>query len=306
MALAVASTSTASVSNSDTVTVTKPTGVAVGDLLLIATHNVGNAADATCSGFTLATSNYYNAGGALPDVGNTLLYRIADSTDVAAANYVVNHDMANNSGIVVMLRVTGWTTGNPVWNTSSVNASQDSASFTLTATGLAITRPSASALVLMLNSFHSSNSPFSSATFSTYSITSGVANPTWTEVFDTTVDVIAGTAKVSFALAYAITTSNTDITGFSVVGASDTGGTEDSETALLVVINEPQSSTVDVSHLAVTPTIEGVTASSVNVASDVSHLAVTPTIEGIPTRDNSSTQWINENKPSTTWTNQNK
>lgn len=287
MALVVESTSTATVSNSTSVTVTKPTGVASGDLLLIATHKTADSTDATCSGFTLATSNWYNASGGLPDVGNTLLYRIADASDVSAANYTVNHSSSQDSGTVAMFRVSGWVTGNPVFATAVASASQDAASYTLTASGLSITRQTDSALLLLLSSFHSNNSPYSTSTSSGYSVTSGVANPTWTEVCDSTITMYGGLDNCSFACAYATTTNQTDITAFSIDGATDTGGTEDSETALLVVILEPKGFTGTNATLTVSPTIFTNTAVEVGNVGTNATFAISP---NLPTQSGEALQ----------------
>lgn len=302
MALAVASTSTASTNNANNVVVTKPTGVQVGDLLLIAVPGLGNAT-ATCSGFSTAINDFADFSGGLQDLSLTLLYRIADSSDVSASNYTVDPNLgATDSGVVAMLRVTGWTSGNPLFASAADSSSQDAASFTINPTGLSITRPGA-CLLLMLNLFGANNSPYSTATFSGYSVTSGVANPTWTEVIDTTFQTSSGPTG-SFALAYANTTDTSNITEFLVNGATDTGGTDDTERILLCVLCEPVNSTTDLSHINVAPTIHAPTVTQVNVASDVSHNAILPTIHAPTARATSPTQWQNEDKPTTNWENE--
>lgn len=304
MALAVASTSTASSNNANNIVITKPTGVQSGDLLLIASWSNPNGT-ATCTGFSEAARVNYDAPGGVPDSGVILLYRIADSSDVSASNYTIEFNGAgdtDDSGSAAMLRVTGWTTGNPVFQYESVSSFQDASSFTLTSGTIALKRPSAS-LLLMISSMNTNNSPYSTATFSGYSVTSGVANPSWTEVIDVAVGVQSG-PQVSLSVAYANTTSTTDITQFSVTGATDTGGTDDSETAMLCVLCEPISPTTDISHNAVPPTIFAPTVTQVNTAPDISHLAIPPTINGVDAQATSPTQWSNETEPSTTWTNE--
>ena len=302
MALAVASTSTASTNNANNVVVTKPTGVQVGDLLLIAVPGLGNAT-ATCSGFSTAINDFADFSGGLQDLSLTLLYRIADSSDVSASNYTVDPNLgATDSGVVAMLRVTGWTSGNPLFASAADSSSQDAASFTINPTGLSITRPGA-CLLLMLNLFGANNSPYSTATFSGYSVTSGVANPTWTEVIDTTFQTSSGPTG-SFALAYANTTDTSNITEFLVNGATDAGGTDDTERILLCVLCEPVNSTTDLSHINVAPTIHAPTVTQVHAAPDISHNAVVPTVNGIPTRATAPTQWQNEDKPTTNWENE--
>lgn len=303
MALVVASTSTASTNDANNVVVTKPTGVQSGDLLLIAVPGPGNAT-ATCSGFTTAVHDFANFSGGLQDLSLTLLYRIADSSDVSASNYTVDPGIsATDSGAVVMMRVTGWTTGNPVLYTHADGSSQDASSFTINPTGLSIARPGG-CLLIMLSLFGSNDSPVSTATFSGYSVTSGVSNPSWTEVLDTTFYAQSGTTKGSFSVAYANTTDTSAITAFRVDGATDTSGNADTERVLLCVLCEPVSATTDISHNAVTPTIFAPTVTQVNTAPDVSHLAIPPTINGVDALATSPTQWSNEPKPSSTWINE--
>lgn len=302
MALAVASTSFNSASNSNNVVVTKPTGVQVGDLLLIASWG-----SASCTGFVDASPSpfFYDAPGGIPDVTVRLLYRIADSSDVSASNYTIEQNGAgdtDDSGSAAMLRITGWTSGNPVFGTESVSSYQDATSFTLTSGTLALKRPS-SCILLMISVFRATNSPYSSATFSGYSVTSGVANPSWTEIIDANVSVDSG-PNVSMSVAYATTTSTTDITEFTVIGATDTGGTEDAETAVLCVLASPVSPTTDISHNLVTPSIHAPTVTQVHVTPDISHNAVPPTINGIPTVATAPTVWQNESTISTSWTNE--
>lgn len=301
--LVVESTSIATATNTDTVTVTKPTGVEVGDLLLIATHKV-SADDATCTGFSVAQAAYYDAPGSIPNVGVTLLYRIADASDVAAANYTINHASTTDSGIVSMLRISGWTTGNPVHAYASDQGYQDDTSFTRSATGLSLSRPTASAVLLMLNAMYANTSPVSSASFSGYSVTSGVANPSWTEVQDTHVTITSGLYDISFSCAYAVTTDTSDVTGFSVTGATDTGGGEDSDISLLIVIVEPSGEVLGTNALFETsptlPTQHGVAgAVGSNALLDVS-----PSLFDQSATVVRNTNWTNESKPTTNWNNE--
>lgn len=289
MALAVASTSTASTNNANNVVVTKPSGVQAGDLLLIAVPGLGGAA-ASCTGFTVAINEFADFPGGLQDLSMTLLYRIADSSDVSATNYTVDPGISSvDSGAVVMMRVTGWTSGNPVFASQRDTGSQDATSFTINPTGLNIPRP-AGCLLLMLNVFGANNSPYSTATFSGYSVTSGVANPTWIEVLDTTFQTSSGPTG-SFSLAYAITTSTTPITAFSVTGATDAGGTDDTEMALLLVICEPISPTPTVSHISTDPAVHAPTVTQVNVAPTVSHHVSTAAVHAPEALALRPTQW---------------
>lgn len=96
-------------------------------------------------------------------------------------------------------------------------------------------------------------------------------------------------------------TGSADITNFAFtvsepITSSTAGG--------VIILNGVQNVTADISHLAVTPIIEGVTA-SVNVATDIGHIYADPAIEGISGKSNNDvTQWTNEPKTNTSWTNE--
>jgi len=302
MALVVESTSTVSASNADNVTITKPTGVAVGDLLFIVASGWQTNLP-TCSGFTNAATYSVSVGGTIVAVG--MLYRIADASDVSASNYTVAiAGSATSSGIASMFRISGWTSGNPVLVSATGNGSADGITSS-GATGLTLVRPQPQLLVLA-NVFQSTSGALSSATFSGYSITSANSNPTWTELQDTQIAVLAGAANVAMSVAYASSSDTSTITDYTTTVSSDTNGDADAVISLLAVICEPSNETADVSHLDSAPTIFGPTVSQVNVSLDMSHNAVTPTVSGIDAYANAPTVWENETKPSTTWVNEDK
>ncbi len=300
MALAVATTSNGSSTSATTVVVTKPTGVASGDLLVI----VGNASAGstfTCPGFTVGGDWLYDGPGGIADCSIRFLYRVADASDVSASNYTVT-GATNQMGILSMLRITGWSSGNPIFGSAS-EGWDPSNSGTRTITGLSIPRFSQSLILLVTASFDDADSD-TIGNVRTQTLTSADANPTWIEIIDSNVTTGgSGVGKMSLSVAYATTTVSSTITGYSF--AYDDQDADDKAGALsvLIVMNEPQSSTVDTSHISITPAIFGPTVTQVNTALDVSHNAVTPTINGLDTRATSPTQWQNEDKPTTTWIN---
>lgn len=289
MALVVESTSTASVNSSASVTVTKPTGVVSGDLLLILSYD-----GATCSGFSTAYSG----------VGVTMLYKIADSGDVSASNYSVAHGGSTNSGIAVMMRVSGWVSGNPVYASDYVSGSQDSTSpLVLSSSGLSIQRPSDNCLMIFLNQIGSD--ALGAATWASYGVTSGESNPSWTEVFDGVCEVGSGSADNSVSVAYATTTNNTPITARTVTASSDTTGGTDFFRSHLLILNAPNSETgtLPLGSVEVTdfnPAISTNTAPTLALG-NVSITDYAPTADA-----REVTQWTNSDKPSSTWTNSEK
>lgn len=239
MALVVESTSSASASNSASVTVTKPTGVASGDLLLILSHN-----SATCSGFTSCYSG----------TGVEALYRIADASDVSASTYSVSHGSGSGSGIAAMMRISGWVSGNPIFGSATASGSQDSASpLVLSATGLNILRPSGSCVMIFLNQIGSDDIG-AGGHWSAHGVTSGESNPSWTEIVDTTVALAGSTEDLCLGVAYATTTNTSAITEMTATGTTDTLGAADFFRVHLLVINAPQNGLGSNAFLAVTPT----------------------------------------------------
>lgn len=288
MALVVASTSTVATNNANDLTITKPSGVASGDLLVIVAtgehdgnNGLGNAV-ISCSGFTKQLSPARDGDNSNTDrnVGSVFLWKIADSGDVSASNYTISLAGSETLGLATMFRITGWTSGNPIFTSTSSNSS-------ISPSSLSLTRP-ASQLLIMCVARKEDSEAWS---FDSYSITSSDSNPTWTEVQDTYVEVNTSTdsRRISHAVAYANSSNTSNITAYSATATDLNVGTNgtSSDISFLAIICEPQSPTADVSHLAITPTIDGITGSN-NVVADVSHQAITPTINGITTTSSSS------------------
>ena len=295
MALAVASTSTASANNASSVVVTKPTGVQAGDLLIASV--AGNVIP-TISGFTVGQTESYN-GPAAFDVSVSILWRIADSSDVSASNYTVS-GTAGTLGSVVMLRVTGWATGNPFFFIDTLTTSHDG-DLVVDETVSAL-RPFQQLLLLTGCSLSAENY----SDYSTYQITSSDSNPTWVEVAENDFLTQSSANWHSHFLAYAISSNTSTITkwGFNIT-ASSTGG-PDQEVIIFALSVSPQTVVADVGRADNTPTIFGVTATQVTVVADVSRVDTPPTIHGIPAKATAPTQWFNETKPSTEWINEQK
>lgn len=258
MALAVASTSSVTTNNAATLTLTKATGVASGDLLLIIASKFQDSA-ITISGFTeiLPVPNTVGGDTAERQLYLSMFYRIADASDVAAANYSINVGGGDDGGCACMLRVTGWTSGNPIYssaNTTGTFATVGGPS-SLSQSSLTLTRPSGQLLIqaYALNNTDGGTSIFS---FSNYSITSSDSNPSWTEVRDAGATVNQGndTATNHLAVAYAITTDTSTITAY---GADFTESTSDNTGfgQFLAVLCEPSSATGTNALLEVSPTI---------------------------------------------------
>lgn len=309
MAIAVATTSTASISNSSTITVTKPTGVAVGDLLVIVCGGGGGVAPGeivsfSCPNFTESIHAANDPGGGTSESAVALLYKIADSSDVSATNYTITATNTRGVGAASMFRITGWTSSNPIYQSAEGGAYQDgSITFNPAVSFSRVDQQ----LIIMFGCSLSTSGEQGAFSFASYQITSSDANPTWTEVQDVAFTESSGNVNGGFFCAYAITTNTSTITSYGFAKTGEASDLEETTAYAIGIIYNPQNITSDVSHLAVTPTIESVTASQVNVTTDVSHLAITPTINGIESHATSPTQWTNQTKPAnSTINNQNK
>lgn len=250
MALAVASTTTVSANSSTSLVISKPSGVAVGDLLLIVSSGAGNTGYPLSTGFTRILERGVNGN---EDTCVGLLYRIADASDVSASNYTItNIDGGSQMGGACMLRVTGWTTGNPLFGSSTAEAVVDLSSYSLGASGLSISRPSQQLLIIA--GIHMSEDNY--ADYSAYTITSSDANPTWT-IVSNNVDFTtsAGLKENTFFCAYALSSNTSTITAFSVDVASSISGGVDSDAAIFAVICTPLDTTGTNALFEITPTI---------------------------------------------------
>lgn len=236
MALVVASTSTATANSADSVVVTKPSGTTSGDLLLMVVSGLDIYNYATSTDYTSVIEYGYHASGAWVDASITMLYKVAGGSE--PANYTVNLSGATSLGTVVLMRITGWTSGNPVYGYATAGNYIDAPSYTLSASGLSLSCPSSQLLVM--GAMHRGDG--NSATFSDYTVTSSGSNPTWTEVADqafTVNNAIYG--HCALAVAHANRSDTSDITGYSISAASSSAQSADASASFLAVILEPTS-----------------------------------------------------------------
>ena len=285
MALVVESTASNSVTGSNNLTITKPTGVEVGDLL-IAVLGSYNGAISTLSGWTLGANrlssvSYIN-----------VQYKIADSGDVAASNYTftIANNQINGGSI---LRVSGQSGLNPVQYTDDdeqLNATGTAISFTTSVT------PAADGSLLVMG-FSCDDGTGAATSINGYSVTG--ASTTWTELHDYSAD-IGGSASPVTAAAYSVLGTASAITAY---GAT-TGIALDDHAGIFMVVNPLIDATA--SHTLITTdtdiftpngTADTITLEQSLVTTDTTTFAQTG-------RATSPTQWTNETKPSTTWTNE--
>lgn len=290
--------STATNTNASSIVVTKPTGLTVGDLMVafIAFSHLGSSGQNINlpSGWTGVQGVNQNR------VVFSAFYKVADSSDVAASNFTFTFTTTVEQSSGSIHRISGFATTRIIED-SEVDGDSAPADAVVSFTGDSI--PLSTESLYLIGFAYANQSTGSNFTASTFTSTPTIS---WTEDVDVSVQEGGGAG-----IAHGHCVASGTVAGVAQItqyGVTLNQIPNRAEIGILIIINAPQSVSTDVSHLAITPTIEGVTASQVTVTADVSHLPVIPTVNGIETINSSDhTQWTNETKPTaTTWTNQDK
>ena len=255
-----------------TIVVTKPTSLAVGDLMIAQSIYSSNQGITLPTGFTTVHSGTINA------LRSYITgYKIATAGDVAAANFTFTTGSTMGDGTAALLRFT--TTSTFPTNPIILSANPTDGTTTSTPSFTLGINSGPSTTFFVANYFVNANSITSSAQASSPS-------RTWTERNDT----ISG--AYSCSIATAPNTTPEALTTFSLTVSS----TASSHTLSFLVIGETETVTSDISHLAITPSFEGITASQVNVATNISNLSTSPTITGVETSVTQPSVWTNTPK----------
>jgi hypothetical protein len=291
MALAVASTSEAFDNPFDgTVVVTKPTGVTAGDLLVIVAANAAENPSVTCSGFTASFQFGHNntSSGA---VGYSLLYRIADASDVSASNYTVVGD----SFAVYMFRITGYSTGDPVYQESFIETGLSTSSPTTLSSGtINLSVPTEQILIMGMACGNDDWTDYSSA-----SVTP--SNPSWTFLSERDTENSGGTLRWSSRVAYTIRSQVTNITNFSYTADQRVSG-GNTQIGFLACICTPQNATASNAVFENdSEFFSTLTGSTQSISTDFQEIE--PEFFNQSARATNPTQWTNESKPTTDWQN---
>ena len=283
MALVVQSTSTGGG------TITKPSGVALGDLLVLKVGKTSNGATpptpGTSTGFTEAIQQISESNPGLSisrNSGITFLWRIATSSDVSASTYIVSGSFS------VMYRISGWTSGNPVFKFAK---GQSTASDDLTIDTVVNLSRLTPSLALIAGQNHTNNDD--PADFSAYTITSGEANPSWTEIRD---------SDYMFS-AYAQTSNLTPVTRYGFF-RNEGEATSSALAYFIAIICEPAADnavqSTQVQTVAVSVPNSG-TNSNTALSTQLPVNTVVLASKGKGQQE--STPWRNPDKPSSNWNN---
>lgn len=288
MALAVASTSTKAEAIWDSsVTITKPSGVTAGDLLVMVVGQAMETPDAVCTGFTSRLEFGHDYGNLSNDCGLVVFTRIADSSDVSASDYTVT---GNNIAAITMLRITGYTSGNPIYVSNTVEAGSGSSTNLLNPTGLSLSVLSSQLLLLAWGQVGENGT----GNGSNYSVTPN--NTTWTEIAELDSGNSAGTRDGSWGVAYGSRASTNTITEWTTTVTTSSSADTQTVIGALLVICEPVSASADATFLAVTPSMFNAVATTQDTATTET-LVITPTISSSTASSSSSgVTWTTINK----------
>ncbi len=165
-------TATTATSTTTSVTVAKPTGLAVGDLLIATINQADNddnsLSDATSTGWQLVGgAKFYTSGS--NEWWGTVLYKIATSSDVSASNFTFQGDSDANDMQASIIAFSGVDQTNPIDIAGTFTSSTDNNS-SLSANGITTTSNNAAVIMLaMISDNRSFNSDWSSTSPSSLS-----------------------------------------------------------------------------------------------------------------------------------------
>lgn len=236
MAITVESISTKTFAAGQSMVITKPTGLAVGDLMIahcssISPSNSNPADYNTPTGWTSVNTTSSTNSSLTHSNMLRIFSKVADSSDVAASDFTFTISGGSNrnlGGAIYRISGFGPTTPVPTSNAASNSGTNDhdTSPLTLNAT---VTPSRASSLIMMLITASSDASAFGSYAVAT-------DDPTWTEGYDFN----SGALNAAMAGAYA-TRTETSATGSSTFGYS---GSAVKPSLVMVVINPTQDVTV--------------------------------------------------------------
>jgi hypothetical protein len=278
MSIVLESVQTGSYANT-TLTITKPVGLAVGDLLIGVVH--GNET----GGITIPTG-WTGLSSIVGSVSLITYYKIATSTEVAASNFTWTVTSGNYIGGLIA-RVTGHNATTPVAVfANDTETASSSPTFTSTVTP---TTPD-SLLFFFLGTFVNSST---SRTSSGYAIVT--SNPTWTEQIDITTNA-PGSATYQLAVA---TATRPQITATGNATVTMSGLCTELSNTMLVVRPALAFTTTETITTTEIPNPDSI------VKGVTKNLSETTTITDTLT-DTKQKDWNNVPKNSSTWNNVNK
>lgn len=282
MSITYQSIQTNTASSGTTVVVTKPTSLAVGDLMIASAAGNTNTSVTLPTGFTVVHSGKVDT---LREYATG--YKVATAGDVAASNFTFTYGGTIGGATASLLRFTTSTSfpATPVISSTSSLYSGGTNSAPVFTIGL----PSGPSTTFFVANY------FANANI-TSSTQASSPSRTWTERND------YNASGLSSSIATAPNSAIDTIATFSMA----TSGATTSHTISFLIIAEQKTETGNIDFQAITPTQFGITA-AVNVNPDIAHQNIPVTQFGITGKASSDgTQWTNPDKIDTDWTNPNK
>lgn len=294
--MAISTRSVSTVQSVQELLFSKPTGLAVGDLMVAICQSFVVSAFSVPSGFSLVQQ--ITTGSA---TYTTIYAKIADSGDVAASNFSFFQSPSTPTRMLIGALY-------------AIIEGDNSNIQVITSGG--VTPVSFTSLVILNGNAYDNDSD--AVTFSAYSVTGG-ASPTFTERFDTSDN--AGSEYISFAVADGVYSSATAISAYNI---TNSGGADDVTNALILVSQIPETVSVSealslVESQTVARGIVSTIAETLSLTESVSIVKtlVTNILENLSLGEYFNvTKWINEikgtdsweseSKPTTTFTKENK
>jgi len=282
MALAVSSTSSAVMVSATSVTVTKPTGLAVGDLMVAIIHSQGTSS--ANIQLPVGWTNIVHQSGSI-GVELRAMYKIATSGDVIASNFLFNGTVNSSYMSGSIARCTNSA------SISTVGATTDaygiaSGGGTLISDTCTVTPLTPNSIVFMaFAGFQTSIG----VTTSGYSTSNSLS---FTEFMDT-----SGSNRNS-AAAYAVQSDTTTITTY---GATLSALQDDNGAIIFTVTNPIDETGTNALH-SVSPTQFSQAGVAGTTGTNTLH-AVSPTMFAQSGNGQRGTPWTNPNKPATNWNN---
>lgn len=277
-------TQTVAYDTATAITINKPSGLAVGDdmVMIVGYGDPSMPTPSTPSGWTQILSTVQGSAGLIS-------YRkTADSGDVAASNFTLS--FTGGTGNIrfiqgVIIRIDGQAPGSEIGASEGDISTSTSTTINYT---LASTPVIANSLVIVAFAGND-GSLAGTPTVTSYTLTPSV---TMTERAD--LGIFSSPIGQWFGVATGSYSGTSQFTQSSIVVNE---APDDDQVHQFIIVTPQQNVTADISHISITPTIEGITASQVNVATDVSHIAITPTINGVETFNTSDgTIWTTTTK----------
>jgi hypothetical protein len=236
------------------VVLTKPTGLAVGDLMIACLGLQGTNTLASKSGWTVMVGGS-SAVWSISNLEPSVLWKVADSADVAAADFSFDVDDGTGALGGALISISGFNTTDPTTDGVAGNDSNNSTSRSHT---ISFTPEQANSIIICLMGCQPN-------TAMNVTSVSSTGSPTWTELLDMAV------GGGVFWVGYAQYPSVTEITNFSAVINQVT----DRSAVYLFGVRSRVSATSDADFLAVTPDFFD-QAASAGVSATADFLAVTP------------------------------